>query len=269
MHLKITRRPAAVSLLLVLALAGLLLAGCGSSSSNTVTTSASATAAGGGTGTGATGTGGTGATGQGGTRATGSTGTTGARGAGRFTAIRECLQKAGITLPSRPQGTPPRGGGGLYGGGSGAGPALPKGVTRAQFQAALKKCGLSRRPGAGGRFGAGRPNLKTPAFLKTLASFSACMNEHGVGYPPPTPAGKAPCSTPPGSTPKARPSRRQRKPAGARCICSSPGPEGPGPPVARRRAGLYLRAKAEHRPRGRRPANEADEAPENARRWCG
>lgn len=183
MHLRIPRRPAAVSLLLVLALAGLLLAGCGSSSSNTVTTSASATAAGGAGGTGTTGAGGTGAT-----------GTTGARGAGRFTAIRECLQKAGITLPSRPQGTRPQGGGGggFFGGGSGAGPALPKGVTREQFQAALKKCGLSRRPGAGGRFGAGRANLNTPAFRKTLASFSACMNEHGVKLPAPNTSGKGP-----------------------------------------------------------------------------
>ena len=69
---------------------------------------------------------------------------------------------------------------------------MPKGVTRAQFQAALKKCGLTRRFGAGGRFGAGRANLNTPAFRKTLASFSACMNEHGVKLPAPNTSGKGP-----------------------------------------------------------------------------
>ncbi len=147
MHLRLTKRPAAASLLLVLALAGLLLAGCGSSSSNTGTTSASATAPGGATGAGSTG-------------GTGSTGTTGARGA-RGKAIRECLQKAGINLPAQPQGTRPRGGGGFFGG-SGGGPALPKGVTREQFQAALKKCGLTRRFGAGGRFGSGTGELQHP-----------------------------------------------------------------------------------------------------------
>lgn len=177
MHLRLTKRPAAASLLLVLALAGLLLAGCGSSSSNTGTTSASATAPGGATGAGSTG-------------GTGSTGTTGARGA-RGKAIRECLQKAGINLPAQPQGTRPRGGGGFFGG-SGGGPALPKGVTREQFQAALKKCGLTRRFGAGGRFGAGRANFNTRAFRKTLASFATCMNEHGVKLPAPNTSGKGP-----------------------------------------------------------------------------
>ncbi len=176
MHLRLTKRPAAASLLLVLALAGLLLAGCGSSSSNTGTTSASATAPGG-----------AGATGAGSTGGTGSTGARGARGK----AIRECLQKAGINLPAQPQGTRPRGGGGFFGG-SGGGPALPKGVTREQFQAALKKCGLTRRFGAGGRFGAGRANFNTPAFRKTLASFATCMNEHGVKLPAPNTSGKGP-----------------------------------------------------------------------------
>ena len=183
MHLRITRRPASAAPLLALALIGLLLAGCGSSSSSTTKTTAASASA---TAPGNTG-------GSGGTGATGGTGSTGARGAGRGKAIRECLQKAGINLPAQPQGTRPRGGGaGGFFGGSGGGPALPKGVTREQFQAALKKCGLGRRFGAGGRFGAGRGGFNTPAFRKTLASFASCMDEHGVKLPAANTSGKGP-----------------------------------------------------------------------------
>ena len=109
-------------------------------------------------------------------------------------AIRECLQKSGINLPARPQGTrpPSGGGGGGFFGGSGGGLALPKGVTREQFQAALKKCGLTRRFGAGGRFGAGRGRLDSPAFRQSLTGFSKCMDEHGVKLPAPNTSGKGP-----------------------------------------------------------------------------
>ena len=155
MHLRLTRRPAAASLLLVLALAGLLLAGCGSSSSTTATTSASATAPGG----------------------AGSTGASGATGAQRRDRRQGRARQSDPRMPAEGRHQPPRPGhpperrrGGFLGG-SGGGPALPKGVTREQFQAALKKCGLTRRFGAGGRFGAGRANFNTPAFRKTLASF--------------------------------------------------------------------------------------------------
>ncbi len=68
-----------------------------------------------------------------------------ARAASRFKALRECLQKNGITLPKRTPGQRPPGG---FLGGAG-GPQLPAGVTRAQYQAAVKKCGGAAFAGAG------------------------------------------------------------------------------------------------------------------------
>ncbi len=143
-----------------LLLASLLLAACGSSSNTTAGTTAAKTAA-------------------------------GAPASGRFAAVRECLQKAGITLPSRGSGTPgaggpPAGGFGL-GGGGGGGPTLPKGVTREQFQNALRKCGGGL--GRGGGFGS---RLSSPTYRKALASFAACMNKNGVKLPAPNTTGKGP-----------------------------------------------------------------------------
>ena len=122
MHLKTHRRRTA-ALLLVLALAAVLLAACGSSSSTTTGSNASASA-----------------TAPGGSGATGASGATGPRG-GRFKAVRECLTKQGITLPTPPSGARRPGGGGFLGGGISGGQKLPAGVTRQQFEAALKKCG--------------------------------------------------------------------------------------------------------------------------------
>lgn len=169
MHLR-THRGRTPALLLVLALAAVLLAACGSSSSTTTGSNASASA-----------------TAPGGSGSTGATGATGARG-GRFKAVRECLAKQGITLPTPPSGTrrPGAGGGFLGGGASGGGPNLPAGVTRQQFEAALKKCG------AGGRFGKRRSLANNPAFEKSLAAFSTCMSEHGVKLPAPNTSGKGP-----------------------------------------------------------------------------
>lgn len=166
-HLNSNRcKPAAsAAAVLVLLLACLGLAACGSSSgSSSSTTSASAPA----------------------------TTTTGAKGpnSGRFAAIRECLQKNGITLPQRTPGQrrPPGGAGGFLGGGGGAagGPSLPKGVTRAQYEAVLKKCG-------GGNFagGAGR-RFNSPAFKAALAKFASCMRENGVHIPAPNTSGTGP-----------------------------------------------------------------------------
>ena len=76
-HIDINRRKPATAVLILL-LAGLLLAACGSSSSSSSSSNASASAT---------------STGAGG-------GATGPR-AGRFLALRECLQKNGITLPKR------------------------------------------------------------------------------------------------------------------------------------------------------------------------
>ncbi len=165
-HRTTRRRPIAAAAALLLA--ALLLAACGSSSSSSTASTAAAK------------------------------GSTGA-GANRFSAVRECLKKAGITLPERSTknpgtgtpgtGAPPSGGGfGLGGGGTG-GPKLPSGVTREQFQKALQKCGGGFRRGTGGFPGA---RVNSTAYKKALAKFSACMAENGVKLPTPNTSGNGP-----------------------------------------------------------------------------
>jgi hypothetical protein len=161
------RKPATVVVALVaLLLASLGLAACGSSSSSSTKTTTSA-----------------------------STGA-GAKGAGRFAAVRECLEKEGITLPTRTPGQkrPPGGAGGFLGGGGAAGgagaaggPKLPAGVTRAKYEAALKKCG-------GGQFGRGgaAARFNNPTFKAALAKFATCMRENGVNVPAPNTSGSGP-----------------------------------------------------------------------------
>jgi hypothetical protein len=151
-------KPAAA---LVLILVSLVLVACGGSSTSSSTNaavSASKTTTGGGA-------------------------TTGGAGGGRFAAVRECLQKNGITLPKRApgQGRGP-GTGGLLGGATA--PKLPSGVTRAQYEAALKKCGGSPR-GLGAR-------RSSPAFKQSLTKFAVCMREHGVQIGEPNTSGKGP-----------------------------------------------------------------------------
>jgi hypothetical protein len=163
------RKPAAATVLLVL-LACLGLAACGSSSKSSSTSTSAAAA-------------------------TSTTGAAGAKGpdTARFASIRECLQKAGITLPKRTPGQkrPSGGAGGFLGGGGGAagGPQLPKGVTRAQYEAAIKKCGggsfAGRGAGAGARF-------SSPAFKAALAKFATCLDQNGVKVPAPNTSGKGP-----------------------------------------------------------------------------
>ena len=105
--------------------------------------------------------------------------------------MRECLQKEGITLPKRTPGQkrPPGGAGGFLGGGGAggaAGPQLPKGVTRAQYEAALKKCG-------GSTFGhGGAARFDSPAFKAALAKFATCMRQNGVNVPAPNTSGSGP-----------------------------------------------------------------------------
>jgi len=163
---KLARRIPAAAALLVLLLACLGLAACGGSSkSSSTSTSASATTL---AGTGTTGTGATGA------------------GVSRFKALRECLQKNGITLPKRTPGQRPPGGPGGFLGGAG-GPQLPSGVTRAQYEAALKKCG------GGGFAGPGaRARFSSPAFKAALAKFATCLRQNGVNVPTPNTSGKGP-----------------------------------------------------------------------------
>jgi hypothetical protein len=166
-HLNSNRRKPAAAAVLVLLLACIGLAACGSSSkSSSASTNASAAT---------------------------TTGATGAKGpnAGRFAAIRECLQKNGITIPQRTPGQrrPPGGAGGFLGGGGGAagGPSLPKGVTRAQYEAALKKCGGGNFAGRGG--GA---RFSSPVFKTALAKFATCLRQNGVNVPAPNTSGTGP-----------------------------------------------------------------------------
>ncbi|HUB36512.1 MAG TPA: hypothetical protein VL972_06775 [Solirubrobacteraceae bacterium] len=166
LSLKSPKYPALAVLLL--ALAALLLSACGSSgSSNTATTSASANASG------------TGAAGS---------GAPGGPGATRFTKVRECLKKEGITLPKFRPGGGPYGARGIVK--PGTGPQLPKGMTRAQYEAAIKKCG----GGAFGhrRFFGGGARLKNPAYKAALAKFAACMKQNGVALPAPNTSGTGP-----------------------------------------------------------------------------
>jgi hypothetical protein len=109
------------------------------------------------------------------------------RGGARFAAVRECLQKNGITLPQRTPGSGRSAGGpgGFLGGGAG-GPQLPKGVTRAQYEAALKKCGGEIRFGGGGRF------AQNPVFKTAIAKYAECLRQNGVNVPAPNTSGKGP-----------------------------------------------------------------------------
>jgi hypothetical protein len=104
--------------------------------------------------------------------------------AGHFAALRECLHRNGITLPPRKPGSVR----GLLGG-----RGLPPGVTAAQFEAALKKCGVGPLAGRRLRFPALRGlSIKSPKLRAALTRFAACMREHGVTLPAPNTTGKGP-----------------------------------------------------------------------------
>jgi hypothetical protein len=169
-HIHHTSSKAAAAVL-ILVLAAFALTACGSSSkgsssTGTTTTSASASVP----------------------------AASGARGAiaGRFAAVRECLQKNGITLPKRTPGQRPSPGAVGFPGGPTA-PSLPQGMTRAQYDAILKKCGggflggglRHGLPGIGSR-------LRSPAITKALTKFATCMRENGVPVPAPNTSGKGP-----------------------------------------------------------------------------
>jgi hypothetical protein len=198
-HLGTPRRKRATTAPLIALAATLVastlgLAACGGSSSTTTQTSANAAASA------ATSTDTTAATGTtpAGTSSTGSPGVPpgGRPNPARFTAIRACLAKKGITLPQRtpgahglPGGTP--GAPGLPGGGA---QQLPKGMTRAQFTEALESCGDSGF--AGGRFGRGgfraRHAFDSPRFHAVLESFATCMRQNGINVGEPNTSGKGP-----------------------------------------------------------------------------
>lgn len=126
-------------------LAILLLSACGGSSKPTATTTANAASAGPGPSSTAK-------------------STTRTPGASRIAALRACLQKNGVTS---------------------TGPPLPKGVTRAQYRALLKKCG-------GDTF-AGTPTpANNPAFKAALSKFAICLRQNGINLPEPNNSGKGP-----------------------------------------------------------------------------
>jgi hypothetical protein len=102
--------------------------------------------------------------------------------AGRFRALRDCLQKNGITLPKRAPGERPPGAARPFLGGGAGAPRLPSGVTRSQYEAAVKKCGGAALVGAGSP-------IRSPAFKMALARFAACMRENGVNLPEPNTSG--------------------------------------------------------------------------------
>jgi hypothetical protein len=166
------RRPATA--VLVLLLTSLVLAACGSSSKSPSSSASTTTSA-----------------------STATTPLNKAGIAGRFTQIRECLQKNGVTLPRFTPGQRPRG------------LQLPKGMTRAQYEAALKKCGVRR-----GGPGAGASRLNNPAYKATLVKFAACMRQHGVPVSEPNTSGKGPIF----NTTGINTSSAQFKAASASCI---------------------------------------------------
>jgi hypothetical protein len=149
-----SRRSKPVTAALTLVLASVVLAACGGSSSSTPTSTTASTS----------------------TNASATTPKPGAAGPGasHFTALRECLQKEGITLPQRKSGQR----GGFFGGAGG--PHLPAGVTLSKLQAALKKCGGVPRGTFAGR---DRRLLNSPAIKRAYAKFATCMREHGVNLP--------------------------------------------------------------------------------------
>ena len=172
-HVFTRGRQAVLAPLILLACIGL--AACGSSSSSTTSQSANAASSG---------------AAASGTSSTGSTspppgGPGAARGSARFTALRECLQKNGITLPKRTHGARPGGG---FVPGAGGSPQLPSGVTRAQYEAALKKCGGNghfARVGAAGR-------LNNPVFKAALTKYGDCLRQNGIKLPAANTSGNGP-----------------------------------------------------------------------------
>jgi hypothetical protein len=173
-HISIKGRTPAVAALTIALLACIGLAACGGSSSTSTQTTANAAATGATTGTTTTGTT---------TPGTSSTPTVppGRPDPARFTTMRACLAKKGITLPPRTPGA-----GGFLGGG----PQLPKGVTRAQYAEALKACGANFP--AGGHFNRAPRAFTSPRFHEVLVHFAACLRQNGINVGEPNTSGKGP-----------------------------------------------------------------------------
>jgi hypothetical protein len=197
---RVPARTAKAAAILGILLGCLGLAACGGSSTTTTTSVNANAAAPTGTGAGSAPHAGTGARGQTGHGAgsgygsgsgsgagsgpradagpSGGSGSTGPQ-FGRFAALRECLQKNGVTLPKRTPGQRPLGG--FLGGAAGSHNGL------AQLRAALKKCG-----GFFGGAGRAARRFNSPASKQAIVKFAACMRENGVNVPEPNTSGKGP-----------------------------------------------------------------------------
>jgi hypothetical protein len=130
-----------------LLLASLAFAGCGGSSSTSSTSARTAS--------------------------TSSTTTKAPAGEQQFAALRACLQKNRIPLPKNITAQNSSIAAILA--------SLPKGVTRAQFEAAVKTCG-----GLGSLASAGIgtvPGTSTPAYKQAVTKFVSCMRANGVNLP--------------------------------------------------------------------------------------
>ncbi len=148
--------------------AAVCLAACGSSSSSSSSASAAASASSSSTSSGST---------SGGT-------------VNRATLVA-CLKAHGVTLPARPAGAPPAGGGGyggygrgpgFFGGGGGAGSRF----ANPKFRAALEACGGANFRGGG--FAGRRFTFSHTA----VDNFVACVKQHGFNMPAPNFSGKGP-----------------------------------------------------------------------------
>jgi hypothetical protein len=155
---------------------------------------------------------------------------------GRFTALRECLKKEGITLPQRVpgktgQGAPPPGSAAPF---AGQGPRqVPPGVSRAKFEAAMKKCGGGSTT-AGGAGATGR--LHNPTFTKALTAFATCMRQNGVNVPSPNTSGKGPIFSTKGLDTGSAKFRTAQQKCSSLLNVARPGGQG-GPPGAQPPAG--------------------------------
>lgn len=165
---------------LVTLVAGGALAACGSASSSSTTSSTTASASSG-SGSGSSTTGGGSATGP---------------NSARRAQLVSCLKAHGVTLPTRPAGSPPPGG---AGGGTGTGTTGTGTTPRRGFfggggarnispkmQAAFKACGAQSGFGRGGGAFGGR--LSHTA----ITGFVTCVNQHGYKLPAPNFSGKGP-----------------------------------------------------------------------------
>jgi hypothetical protein len=190
---KSTLAASLIPLAALLVAAALGLAACGGSSSTTTTTTTNAAATNAPTApttspraptsTGSSSTGSAGSS-------TGSAGTStsstapGRPNTARLSAVRACLAKKGIALPLRTLDTL---------GGAG-GPQLPKGMSRTQFQEALRSCGGGFTGGrlGSGRLGAGRTAFTSPRFHEALVHFATCLRQNGMNVGEPNTSGKGP-----------------------------------------------------------------------------